>query len=72
MDQDPAIFVSDLQDVNKNFFEMILSNKSHYLGVFFSPESHLIGFCKSYKMKNTLGKERKQFRQAGVGQVSCK
>jgi hypothetical protein len=28
---------------------MTLSNQSHFPGFFLSPESHLIGFCKSYK-----------------------
>jgi hypothetical protein len=29
---------------------MTLSNQSHFPGFFLSLESHLIGFCKSYKM----------------------
>jgi hypothetical protein len=36
---------------------------------FFSLESDLIGFCKSYKMKNAPVKELYQCRQAGIGQV---
>jgi hypothetical protein len=35
-----------------------LSNQSHFPGFFLTLESHLIGFCKSYKMK-----EGKQCRQ---------
>jgi hypothetical protein len=32
--------------------EMTLSNQSHFPGFFLPPESHLVGYCKSYKMKN--------------------
>jgi hypothetical protein len=52
--------------------EMTFSNQSHFPGFFLSPESHLIGFFKSYEIKNVSVKERKQYRQAGVDQVSGK
>jgi hypothetical protein len=32
--------------------EMTLSNYSHFWGFFLSPESHPIGFCKSYKVQH--------------------
>jgi hypothetical protein len=31
--------------------EMTLSNQCHFPGFFLPPESHLVGYCKSYKMK---------------------
>jgi hypothetical protein len=33
---------------------MTLSNQSQFPGFFLSPESHLIGFCKSYKMASAI------------------
>ncbi len=57
--------------------EMTLSNQSHFLGFFLSPESHLMGFAdgllssgvtKSQKM-TCRGLANSGLRQAGIGQA---
>jgi len=41
--------------------EMALSNQSHFPGFFSSPESHLIGFCKSCKLTFFFRPESQKF-----------
>ncbi len=37
--------------------KMTLSNQSHFPRFFSTPESHLVGFCRSYKMTLAIGKK---------------
>jgi hypothetical protein len=36
---------------------MTLSDQSHFPRFFSIPESHLVGFCKSYKITLAIGKK---------------
>jgi hypothetical protein len=55
----------------KDFSDDFVHPKS-LSGISLFPESHLIGLCKSYKMKIGPVKECKQCRQVGVDLVSGK
>jgi hypothetical protein len=37
--------------------KMTLSNQSHFPRLFSTPESHLVGFCRSFKMTLAIGKK---------------